>query len=292
MLKDAPMLQPQPGTANADSVSVRLAVSPAEIEAAQRLRYQVFYQEYAAIPDEKAAREQIDRDDFDDFADHLIAVDSAGGREQVVGTYRLLRRENADKCGGFYSSNEYDLTPILNSGMSVLELGRSCVMPEYRSRPVLQLLWQGIADYIAGHNIDLMFGCASLTSTDIASIAAPLSYLHHFHMAPEALRPRAVKGRYINMNLVPKEELIPRQAFAALPPLIKGYLRIGATIGDGAVIDSQFNTTDVCIIVQSHTLPDRYRQHYERKNQRPVPGGKNGEKNMDNVHVFPQASDD
>jgi putative hemolysin len=271
------MLQTQP---NHESVVIRLAESPAEIEAAQRLRYRVFYEEYAAVPDAQAALDKIDRDDFDDVADHLIAIDrSIAGDEQVVGTYRLLRRENAERSGGFYSSGEYDLSPILNSGMSVLELGRSCVMPEYRSRPVLQLLWQGIANYIARHNIDLMFGCASLPSTDVASIAAPLSYLYHFHMAPEALRPRAVKGRYINMNLVPKEDLNPRQAFASLPPLIKGYLRVGATIGDGAVIDTQFNTTDVCIIVQTHTLPDRYRQHHERerKNQRSAALNGNGD---------------
>ncbi len=274
------MLQPHSTQANTGGVVVRFAETPEEIEAAQRLRYKVFYQEYAAIPDELTARDEIDRDNFDDYADHLIAVDRAAN-DEVVGTYRLLRREKAEKCGGFYSSGEYDLSPILNSTMSVLELGRSCVMPEYRSRPVLQLLWQGIADYIARHNIDLMFGCASLTSTDVASIAAPLSYLHHFHIAPEALRPRAVKGRYINMNLVPKDELNPRQAFAALPPLIKGYLRIGATIGDGAVIDSQFGTTDVCIIVQTHTLPDRYRAHYERKNQRTMPGGEDTPEEMD-----------
>lgn len=256
-----------------EGVIVRFAETPKEIEAAQRLRYQVFYKEYAAIPDAAAARDEIDRDDFDDYADHLIAVDQSSGTPRVVGTYRLLRKDNADRCGGFYSSGEYDISPLLNSGMSLLELGRSCVMPEYRSRPVLQQLWQGIADYIYRYNIDLMFGCASLPSTDVASIAAPLSYLHHFHIAPEALRPRAVKGRYINMNLVPKDDLNPREAFSRLPPLIKGYLRVGAHIGEGAVIDSQFGTTDVCIVVQTHTLPDRYRAHYERRNQRAVAEG-------------------
>jgi putative hemolysin len=251
------------------SVHVRLAQTPAEIEAAQRLRYKVFYEECAAIPDQEMARTRIDRDDYDQYADHLIVIDhSTGGDGHIVGTYRLLRRENAERLGRFYSSNEYDLAPILNSGISMLELGRSCVLPEYRTRPILQLLWQGIADYITDHNIELMFGCASLQSTNIKSIARPLSYLHHYHLAPETLRPRALKGRFINMNIIPKEDINPRQAFGDLPPLIKGYLRLGGSVGDGAVVDTQFNTTDVCIVVQTQLMTKRYRSHYERKMQK------------------------
>lgn len=264
-----------------DGVSVRLTKSAAELEAAQRLRYQVFYEEYAATPDKDMAASRLDVDDYDQYADHLVVIDQTRGYEKIVGTYRLLRREPAERYGQFYSSDEYDLTKLLNSELSLLELGRSCVLPEYRTRPILNLLWQGIADYITDHKIDLMFGCASLHSTDIQSIANPLSYLHHFHPTIEELRPRAIKGRYINMNLIPKEELDPRRAFAALPPLIKGYLRVGATIGDGAVIDHQFGTTDVCIIVQTHQVTKKYRQHYERKIQKSIHGG-----NVKNISDF------
>lgn len=263
-----------------DSISVRLAETSREIEAAQRLRYEVFYEEYSARPDPAMVASRMDIDVYDEYADHLIVIDNAGPQERIVGTYRLLRREGARKVGQFYSAGEYDLSPVLKAGSSLLELGRSCVLAEYRSRPILQLLWQGIADYITEHDIELIFGCASLHSTDIKSISGPLSYLHHYHLAPEQLRPRALKGRYINMNIIPQEELNARRVFAELPPLIKGYLRAGASIGDGAVIDEQFNTTDVFIIVQTHLLADRYRKHYERKIQKPIAGS------GDNVENF------
>lgn len=260
-----------------ESISVRLASSPQEVEAAQRLRYEVFYEEYSAKPEPEMAKARLDFDVYDDYADHLIVADNSGPKEKIIGTYRLLRREGAEKVGQFYSSSEYDMDTVLKSAGSVLELGRSCVVAEFRTRPVLQLLWQGIADYITEHDIELMFGCASLHSTDIKSISKPLSYLHHYHLAPEKLRPRAIKGRYINMNIIPQEDIDARRVFAELPPLIKGYLRAGASIGDGAVIDEQFNTTDVCVVVQTHLLADRYRKHYERKIQKSLPSTDNVE---------------
>lgn len=262
---------------NDESITVRLASSAQEVEAAQRLRYEVFYEEYGAKPDATMAAQRLDFDVYDEYADHLIVVDESGPKEQIVGTYRMLRREGAEKVGQFYSASEYDISPVLKSGGSLLELGRSCVLAPYRTRPVLQLLWQGIADYITEHDIELMFGCASLHSTDIKSISKPLSYLYHYHLAPEKLRPRAIKGRYINMNIVPQEDIDARRVFAELPPLIKGYLRAGALVGDGAVIDEQFNTTDICIVVQTHLLADRYRKHYERKIQKPLPGSEGGD---------------
>lgn len=214
------------------------------------------------------AATRLDIDDYDTYADHLIVIDENGGPQggKIVGTYRLLQRQNAERYGRFYSSNEFNLAHMLNSGASLLELGRSCVLPEYRTRPVMQLLWQGISDFVTEKGIEIMFGCASLPGTDIQNISRPLSYLHHYHVMEGPLCPRALKGRYINMNLIPKEDFDPKQAFAELPPLIKGYLRVGAEIGDGAVIDTQFNTTDVCIIVQTHRMTKRYRDHFERKN--------------------------
>ncbi len=253
-------------------ISVRLVNTPEELEIAQALRYQVFYEEYGAEPDEKMAAEKRDFDKFDEVADHLVVIDNAHGDEgKIVGTYRLLRRSIAEQHGGFYSSSEYDISPILNSETNILELGRSCVLPEYRSRAVLQLLWQGISGYVTDYDIELLFGCASLHSTDIKNLAISLSYLHHFHLAPDNLRAKAIDNRYINMNIVPKDEINQKAAFNDLPPLIKGYLRIGATIGDGAVIDPQFNTTDVFIAMPTHFVKERYRKHYERKNQKPLP---------------------
>lgn len=258
---------------NIQTVKVRLAQTPQEIEAAQRLRYKVFYEEYSAVPDATTLANRRDSDPFDAVTDHLIVVDesSPDPEKQIVGTYRLLRREAAEKHGSFYTSGEYNIESLLRSDATLLELGRSCVLADYRTRPVLQLLWQGITDYMLDHNIDLMFGCASLHGTDIAALERQLSYLYHFHPAPEALRPFALPDRYVNMNLLPRESLDPRRDFASLPPLIKGYLRLGAGIGDGAVIDKQFHTTDVCIVLPMREVSSRYRKHYERKVNRPIP---------------------
>lgn len=253
---------------------VRLAATKEEVIEAQKLRYAVFYDEQGAIPNEEMLEQKRDFDSFDALADHLIVViaDETTDQEKIVGTYRLLRQSVAEKCGHFYSSGEYDLTRLLDSKLSLLELGRSCVLAEFRTKPILNLLWQGIADYIVEHNIDLLFGCASFHGTDVSALSEQLSYLHHFHHAPTNLSPVALPHRYVNMNIIPKESINERALFNGLPPLIKGYLRVGATIGDGAVIDHQFNTTDVCIVVQTSLLTDRYRKYYERKIQKVIPG--------------------
>lgn len=250
----------------ADGVFVRLAASPAEIEAAQRLRYKVFYEEYKAVADEVTAATHMDVDEYDAITDHLVVLDESlpEGPEQIVGTYRLLRREMAEKHGRFYTSGEYDIQPLLASGAVLLELGRSCVLPPYRTRPVLQKLWQGIAHYVAEHNIGLMFGCASLHGTDITELAPQLSYLYHYHLATPELRPRALDSRYVDMNIIPKDDLNAKSVFASLPPLIKGYMRLGASVGDGAVVDAQFNTTDVCIVMPTHLVTEKYLKHYQR----------------------------
>lgn len=250
----------------AEKITVRLANSPAEIEAAQRVRYKVFYEEYKAVADEQAAATHMDVDEYDAITDHLIVLDESlpPGPSQIVGTYRLLRRAVADKFGKFYTSGEYDIAPLLDSGAHLLELGRSCVLPPYRTRPVLQKLWQGIAHYVAEHKIGLMFGCASLHGTDADALAPQLSYLYHYHLATPELRARALDSRYVEMNRIPKDQIDVKQVFTSLPPLVKGYMRLGASVGDGAVIDEQFNTTDVCIVMPTHLVTQKYFKHYQR----------------------------
>lgn len=254
-----------------NGISVRLAKNSKEIEAAQHLRYKVFYEEFGAKPTPEMEALKRDFDSYDNYTDHLIVLDPSLGDDEtaIVGTYRLLRKEQADKAGHFYTFDEYDITPLLNSGMELLELGRSCVLPPYRTRPVLQKLWEGIAQYLWDHKIDLMFGCASLHGTDPAEFSQELAYMHHYHLAPENLRPKAHEKVYTNMNLHEKEDINAKKAFMGLPPLIKGYLRLGAMIGDGAYIDYQFNTTDVCIVLPTEKVTGRYVKHYERKTQRP-----------------------
>jgi len=251
----------------AGNLGVRIAESAAEIDAVQALRYRVFYNELGAKPDEDARRTLRDCDRYDGVADHLLVIDHERGQgaDSIVGTYRLIRQPAADRLGQFYSEDEYDLAPLLAYDGRVLELGRSCVAAEYRSRAAMQLLWRGIAAYVFHHRIDLMFGCASLPGTDPDAVAVELSYLYHYHLAPRAIRPRALPHRYVDMRRVDREELDPRRALASLPPLIKGYLRLGGCVGDGAVIDPQFNTTDVAVVVKTDHVTDKYYRHYERQ---------------------------
>src|SRR5690606_28988854 len=175
-----------------------------------------------------------------------------------------------ERHGGFYSADEYDIAPLMWVDGEILELGRSCVDRDNRTRPTMQLLWQAIAAYMFHYDITLMFGCASLPGANPAGQSLALSYLHHFHAAPPALRPRALDERYVDMNLLPKEAIDAREAVASLPPLIKGYLRLGGFVGDGAVVDAQFNTTDVCIVVNTDLLTEKYIRHYERSARRPT----------------------
>ena len=251
-----------------ERIQVRLADNDDEIKASQALRYTVFYEEFGAKPTDEMRELKLDMDEYDTIADHLIVLDKdlpAG--QQIVGTYRLLRRAVAEKHGQFYTSDKYDIQVLLDNESNLLELGRSCVLPNYRSRPILQKLWQGIAHYVADHNVGLMFGCASLHGTNIDELSEQLSYLHHFHRASDDLCPRAIDSRYVDMKIHAKEDLNVKKVFISMPPLIKGYIRLGASIGDGAVVDHQFNTTDVCIVMPTAQITKRYSKHYERKAQ-------------------------
>ena len=245
-------------------LQVRLAETAADIDAVQALRYRVFYESLGARPLPEMLRRQRDFDRFDNDCDHLLVLDRGNGRG-VVGTYRLLRRDAARRLGGFYSADEYDIAPLVAHEGEILELGRSCVDAAYRQRPALQLLWSGIAAYVFHHDITLMFGCASLPGTDPEALATPLSYLHYYHLAPSAIRPRALNERYVEMRRLLIDAIDRGRALAALPPLIKGYLRLGGFVGDGAVIDEQFNTTDICILVKTDLVTPKYSRHYERK---------------------------
>jgi putative hemolysin len=246
-----------------ESLQVRLAQIAAEIDAAQALRYRVFYEEMGAQPTAEMAARRRDFDRFDNDCDHLLVIDHAQGA--VVGTYRLIRRAAAQRHGGFYSAAEYDLRALPDYPGEILELGRSCTDASARTGPAAKLMWRAISAYVFHYRIELMFGCASLSGTDPDMLALPLSYLHHFHRAPDALCVRALPERYVAMDRLAKEAIDPAQAQAVLPPLIKGYLRLGGFVGDGAVIDPQFNTTDVAIVVKTDLVSDRYYRHYERR---------------------------
>jgi putative hemolysin len=260
------------GELRAGNLGVRIATTESEIDAVQALRFRVFYGEMGARPDAVTVALGRDRDAFDGVADHLLVVDHAigPGPEGVVGTYRLIRREAAARLGRFYSADEYDISPMLAFPGGLLELGRSCVDADYRNRAAMQLLWRGIAAYVFHYQIDLMFGCASLPGTDPDMLAPELTYLYLNHLAPPALRPRALPERFVEMQRLSPDALDLRRAQATLPPLIKGYLRLGGFVGDGAVIDRQFNTTDVAVVVKTDLVTEKYYRHYERQNRPPL----------------------
>ncbi len=248
------------------SLRIRLAESLDEVEASQGLRYRVFCEEMGAKPTPKMTAVKREFDSFDDYCDHLLVFDEARGKgpESVVGTYRLMRREGAERRGRFYSVDEYDISPLLAYHGEILEVGRSCVDQDYRSGSIMQLLWRGIAAYIFHFNIDILFGCGSLPGVDPSRLQAPLAYLHHNHLAPPALRPRALPERYVGMDGLAPSEIDQRAALRALPPLVKGYLRLGGFVGDGAVVDIEFGTTDVCIVVKTDRITEKYLRHYSR----------------------------
>lgn len=253
------------------ALEVRLAQTAAEVRQAQKLRYRVFYQEGSAIPNPGRLFARRDVDSYDAICDHLLVLDHGardghqGNRPAVVGTYRLLRQTLAEDYGGFYTAGEFDIGGLLarHANLQFLELGRSCVLAPYRNKRTVELLWHGIHAYILQNRTDVMIGCASLDGTDPKQLSLQLSFLHHYARAPETWRARALPARYVEMNRMSKESIDPKAALRELPPLVKGYLRLGAYIGDGAVVDHEFGTTDVLIVLPVSAIKQRYLEHFD-----------------------------
>ncbi len=257
--------------ATSGSLEVRLATTKAEIRKAQKLRYKVFFEEGGAIPGRKAALSRRDICGFDRICDHLLVIDHSAKskrlglpKPKVVGTYRLLRQDIAEAHGGFYSAREFDIAPLLvrHSGKKFLELGRSCVLEGYRSKNSIDLLWQGIAAYLNHHHIDVMIGCASFSGINPLKIAAPLSFLAAQAKASEDWTAKALGKNAVPMTYISADTLDMKKAVQALPPLIKAYWRIGAMFGQGAVIDPEFRTIDVLVILPVAQMDPRYIQHF------------------------------
>jgi L-ornithine Nalpha-acyltransferase len=252
------------------SLEIKLATTAKHVRLAQKLRYQVFYNELSAARHPMAMFWRRDVDHFDSICDHLVVFDrEARGTDdprkpKVVGTYRLLRQSVAERHGGFYTAGEYDVGGLLaqHRDLKFLELGRSCVLAPYRDRRTVELLWHGVWTYVVRHRIDVMIGCASFEGINPDKLALPLSFLHHHAQAPAGWRVRARSPRYVEMNRLPKKTVDAKSALRALPPLIKGYLRVGAFIGEGAVIDRKFGTTDVFVALPVSAINQRYIEHF------------------------------
>ncbi|NOE17152.1 GNAT family N-acetyltransferase [Ruegeria atlantica] len=242
------------------SFTIKLAETQDELRAAQRLRYDVFVRELGgggALVDHVAG---LERDRFDPYFDHMLAIDDATG--EVVGVYRLLPGNRAAELGQFYSEDEYDLSVLKQSGRKLLELGRSCLHRDYRGGTAMYHLWNGLSRYVAERQIEVLFGVASFHGTDVQELAQPLSMLHHNHLAPPDLRVRAQPSVFQTMDLVAPDALDRRRAMVRVPALIKAYLRLGGFVGEGAFIDHTFNTTDVCLILDTTRMNERQKRIY------------------------------
>ncbi|MBU2982398.1 GNAT family N-acetyltransferase [Lentibacter algarum] len=243
--------------------SVRLADCEADILAAQRLRYQVFVSELGADGPLVDHQNKLERDSFDVHSKHLLLIDETSA--QVVGVYRLLDAEGAKAAGQFYSESEYDLSLLKASKRKLLELGRSCLHPDYRGGTGVFALWSALAAYVAEQGVELLFGVASFHGADIKKLAAPLSLLHHRHLAPENLRVTALGDPQQPMDLISELKLDRKAAMLEMPALIKAYLRLGGVVGEGAYIDHAFNTTDVCLVLDTEVMNSKHRKLYERR---------------------------
>jgi L-ornithine Nalpha-acyltransferase len=249
------------------NLETRIARSVTEIDAAQAVRYRVFAEEMNARLSPDAVRRKRDIDAWDMVCDHLLVLDTSiegDAEEQIVGTYRLLRQDVAAVSGGFYSQSEFDVDTLIarHPEKRFMELGRSCVLPAYRTKRTVELLWQGNWAYSLKHGIDVMFGCASFHGIVPEEHALALSFLHHNVQAKDEWNVSARPELFRTMDLMPSEGIDARKALSAMPPLIKGYLRLGATVGTGAVVDHGFNTTDVLIVLPIGKISGRYLNYY------------------------------
>jgi len=281
-----PLRKPKRIYGKIGNLEVRLARSVADIKKAQRLRFEVFYKEMAAIADARTRIKKRDEDQYDPICDHLLVVDKAveratkrpwPKRSKVVGTYRVLLQDVAEKNQGFYTQGEYDIAPLIERKRAThtfMELGRSCVLKPYRNKRTVELLWQGLWNYIREQRANVMIGCASFPGTDPKEHALALSFLHHFSRAPDEWLVSAHPDIKVDMNMIPKEEINPKEALKGMPPLIKGYLRLGCYIGDGAVVDKQFGTTDVLIVLPLEAIDSRYFSHFGAPDETPAQGRK------------------
>lgn len=254
-------------------LQVRLTRTDDEILNAQRIRFSVFHNEFGAKLDDRSMQLERDQDLFDAYCDHLIVLDTdlpGEQSEQIVGTYRLMRKQHAAKAGGYYSADEFAVASLMarHSDRNFLELGRSCVLPAYRGKRTIELLWQGIWAYARQTGIDVMIGCASFAGTIPAKHAEALTFLNthakvldEWHIAP-------LPGRHVSMDIMPEEAIDLKSAISKMPPLIKGYLRLGAAFGDGAVIDPIFKTIDVMVVLPVEHIKQRYKSHYGENGER------------------------
>ncbi|MEO0680220.1 MAG: GNAT family N-acyltransferase [Pseudomonadota bacterium] len=254
---------------DAGRFTVRLARDEADVAAAQRLRYRVFVEELGAQASDEERAQRREMDAFDAHFEHLILVDndcaSDDPLDRVAGAYRLMTGARARDGIGFYGATEYDLSKLEATERRVVELGRSCVGSEVRGGAAMHLLWTGLGEFVTSRGIEVMFGVASFHGADPAPLSHALSFLHHNHLAPEDLRVRARPDAYAAMDVLAAEDVDRKLAARQIPALIKAYLRLGGFVGEGAWVDRDFNTVDVCLLMDTTRMVQRYRNFYGKE---------------------------
>ena len=249
-----------------DNFVIKIAEKKSELKKAQALRYSVFYKEKKAIPTISKKILRLDYDKVDKFADHLIVIDKnrKGTKNKIVGTYRLIRGDIASHYGGFYTSSEFDLSKILNSYKhnQILELGRSCVNQDYRNGTIMNLLWKAIAEYVKLYDIKILLGCASFHGTNVMKYTRELSYLRKNFSLPNELSVKSLDPKIYPAYTEINSNINDLRTFVKLPPLIKGYLRIGGKVSYDCFIDYKFNTIDLCVIVNTNNIDKKYKKKY------------------------------
>lgn len=246
------------------ALETRLARSKSEIRKAQEIRYQVFYDEMGATANRRTKLRKRDKDKFDKYCDHLLVIDRTNDNEKIVGTYRLLPDYQARQLGGYYTQSEFEIPSLLkaDSNQRMLEVGRSCILKSHRTKRTMELMWQGLWSYVLKNKIDVLFGCASFQGVDIRRHAEALSWLANNVNLDESEELRALTTDSIDLRTLRSNFDDPRKAMAGMPPLLKGYLRLGAKIGPQAVIDHQFGTVDVLVVLKVKDIAPRYLTHY------------------------------
>ena len=247
-----------------DNFIIKLVQTKSELKKAQALRYSVFYKEKKAKPTLPKKLIRLDYDKIDKFADHLIVIDK-NRKNKIVGTYRLIRGDVAELYGGYYSSTEFNLINIVNNYQNkhILELGRSCVHQNYRNGTIMNLLWKAIAEYVKLYDIKVLIGCASFSGTDPIKYSEELTYLRDNFSLPANLSVESYDNNiYPAYKLNNNNNSNPLRTFAKLPPLIKGYLRVGGKVSDNFFVDYRFNTIDLFVVVSTDDIDTRYKKKY------------------------------
>ncbi len=246
---------------------VRLTRTKEERRQVRALRYAVFVEEEGASATEEQKNLREEYDSYDRFAEYLGVFHNG----KIVGTYRIINRDAAEKMGGFYTETEFDISKIKKSGANIAEMSRACVAPEYRENAlVMRLLWAGLGEYIVRNKIGIVFGVASWTGTNPAASAQAISYLYYNHLSPLSLRATVdttklvdgVNPKLTRMNILPAVFVDSNMARREMTPLVKGYLRINATFGRGVFIDKPFNTYDVFVMLRTRDMNAVYKKHF------------------------------